>query len=279
MFPLYLHEYKITIWWSAKCGCSTIKNLCYNKILNLEKKNLHTDSYNAFDPKLLHYKNILIVRNPIFRFISSYNMFFNTFIDMHKINKDLTFKEFVELNLKYRIDGLKNNVSLNHHTTNQFSEQYINLNKYCLENNIEFKFDEVIKLESFDAVKFTKIYFNIDLKNEEILNKSIKNNNKEYVFDKTYNEIQKIKPEYNFYLNEEIIHFIKEIYKDDYKLLEEYNIFYDDIYTGNTGTTESTSNIETTGHTCNTETTGHTCYTESTANTETTGHTHVILNL
>jgi hypothetical protein len=232
MFPIYIHEYKITIWWSAKCGCSTIKDLVFNKLQKLNKNDLHKNTYAKFDPQYLNYKNILIVRDPINRFISSYNMFFKIFCNMYKINKNLTFSEFVELIFESRkkdnfTHHSKINVSFNHHLINQFSESYTDLNKYCKENNINFHFDEVIKLEDFNSIDFMKKYFDIILKKDIIKNKTLKNNNNTtFVYDKTYNEIIKIKNDYQYYLNENIIKKIKEIYKNDYEELKKYNIIY-----------------------------------------------------
>lgn len=235
MFPIYIHEHKITIWWSAKCGCTTIKNLVFNKLKKLNIANqsdLHKNTYADFDPQYLNYKNILIVRDPINRFISSYNMFFQTFCNMYKINKNLTFSEFVELIYESRkkdnfTQHSKINVSFNHHLINQFSEIYADLNKYCKEKNINFRFDEVIKLEEFNSIDFMKKYFNIILEQNTIKNKTLKNNNNStFVYNKTHNEINKINPNYQYYLNENIIKKIKEIYENDYEELKKYNIIY-----------------------------------------------------
>ena len=232
MFPLYLHDYKITLWWSAKCGCSTIKNIYKNIILQQNDTDLHNDSYFYFDEKYLHYTNILIVRNPIDRFISGYLGFFKTFVNMYQISEDLTFKEYVKLILKYRNNNnleVSHNISLNHHIVNQFDERFNDLNNYCIKNNINFKFDVIIKLEDFNQSLFLKKYFNIDSIesiDNIILNKNIKTNKQVFVIDYKYDDIIQIFPEYNFFLDNEIIGDIKEIYKDDYKNLKDYNIIY-----------------------------------------------------
>ena len=232
MLPIYLHEYKITIWWSAKCGCSTLKHLIFNIVQKKNLSDVHQNSYFSFFPECINYKNILIVRNPINRFISAYNNFFYTFVEMYNIKKNITFKEFVKINLESRkncelLQG--KNISLNHHTINQFGEVFDDLDRYCVKNNINFKFDEIIKLEDFNEVEFIKKYFNIVLDKEIILNRTERKNQNIFVFDKIKEEIDLIHPDYQYYLNDEIIKDIKEIYKDDYKWLKKYGIIYDKL--------------------------------------------------
>ena len=233
MFPIYIHEYKITIWWSAKCGCTTIKELVFNKLKKLNivnQSDLHKNTYTKFDPQYLNYKNILVVRNPLKRFISSYKDIFNDYCQMYKINKNLTFSEFVELIYEsIKKDNFTSNsrinVSFNHHLINQFLESYTNLNKYCKENNINFYFDEIIKLEEFNSIDCMKKYFHIILEQDIIKNKALKNNNTTFVYNnKIYKEINEINPDYQYYLNENIIKKIKEIYLNDYEEFKKYNI-------------------------------------------------------
>jgi hypothetical protein len=230
MFPIYLHDHKITIWWSAKCGCSTIKALIFNHLLKLKLQNLHQKSYTDFDSKYLNYKNILIIRNPINRFISSYNQWFPTYCKMYKLNKNLTFEEFIDVALKARENNLekKINVSLNHHLTNQFSEKFDDLELYIKENNINFKFDEIIKLEEFDSIEFMKNKFNITINKNIHDNKKNLNNNDfdKFIGNKNYDEIIKIKPNYKYYLNDNIINKIRKLHKKDYNELKKYNIIY-----------------------------------------------------
>lgn len=221
MFPIYLHEYKITIWWSAKCGCTTIKHIIYNIILKLDIKDIHFE-YITFKPEYLNYKNILIVRHPIDRIISC-------FINRYEVHKEYfkephNFKEFIDVlsdkNLVFP-DG--------HHTCPQFSEEFDNLKKYCDVNDINFKFDNVIKLEELNFNNFLNDYFNLNI--EENLNINFNKTNKtENYIEKSF-LIPKLKfdsiPSYKSFLNEEIIKKIKEIYKIDYENFESYKIIYD----------------------------------------------------
>jgi len=221
MYPIYIHEYKITIWWSAKCGCSTIKEIIYNKILKKNIENIHFEYLN-FNPDYLNYKNIIIVRNPIDRIISCFINKYKIYVDEH-FKKKFNFKEFIDANND-------NNIKFYdiHHTTPQFSEEYNNLYNYCNENSICFKFDKIIKLEDFNAVDFAKEYFNVDLN----INISFNKTNKSDLFVQDaylsydildLNEI----PSYKSFLNEDIIKKIKYIYKIDYENFNNYNIDYD----------------------------------------------------
>jgi len=149
---------------------------------------------------------------------------------MYKLNKNLTFEEFIDVALKARENNLekKINVSLNHHLTNQFSEKFDDLELYIKENNINFKFDEIIKLEEFDSIEFMKNKFNITINKNIHDNKKNLNNNDfdKFIGNKNYDEIIKIKPNYKYYLNDNIINKIRKLHKKDYNELKKYNIIY-----------------------------------------------------
>lgn len=220
MYPIYIHEYKITIWWSAKCGCTTVKELIYNVILKLNIKNVHY-KYEKFEPKYLGYKNILIVRNPIDRIISS---FINKY-DYHKkiyFIKNHNFEQFIDVLNNKTIDFPEK-----HHTTPQFSEEFNNLIKYCVENKINFIFDEIIKLEEFNQKKFLAENFNIAITNLDII--SNKTNKTSHFVNEAYLDCNlnfTNIPSYKSFLNEDIILKIKQIYDIDYKNFKIYNINY-----------------------------------------------------
>ena len=81
---------------------------------------------------------------------------------MYKISENITFKEYVELILESRKTNLQMNISFNHHIIDQFHEIFNDLNKYCLENNINFiEWEENMIMNSFN-IKNSNIlnYFN-----------------------------------------------------------------------------------------------------------------------
>ena len=57
---------------------------------------------------------------------------------------------------------------------------------------------------------------NIFLKKKIILNKRVKNEETEYVYDKEYEIKQKIFPDYKYFYNQELLDLVYEIYKDDF---------------------------------------------------------------
>jgi hypothetical protein len=150
MYPFYLHDYKTTIWWSAKCGCSTIKHLIYNIILKINPEDFHKDSYTDFDPKYLDYTNILIVRNPIDRIISSYVDKYAQYNERYKLdNPNMNFEEFINLlfeKCKKEDYDSKNNITYNHHNTPQFSEEFNKLREYTKKNYPNFGFTPMLML-------------------------------------------------------------------------------------------------------------------------------------
>jgi len=244
MHPIYDDVNKITIWWSAKCGCSTIKYIYYNIIKDMNIINIHFE-YNKFDSSKLHYKNILVVRNPYDRIVSTFlNKYINEYSQLNIINKlenifDLTFEKFVLL-LKEQYVTFTNNCLNKHHTTPQFSEAYNNLSKYCIENNIDFKFDKIYKLEEFDSTaqkefisyfKETSLLDNINIKynvtNNENNNEDFNKNNIYYLLK--YQELldlKDFKKNYKLFYNNSIRLLIETIYKVDFDNLKKYDIEY-----------------------------------------------------
>ena len=252
MFPIYDDVNKITIWWSAKCGCSTVKNIYYNiiKNMNIPFKNCHFE-YSKFIPEKLYYKNILITRNPYHRIVSC---FLDKYIyGDYKCNiphDNINFEDFInELYKKYIIHKYNgefdNRIIDKHHTTPQFSEIYNDLLNYCYKNNINFKFDKIYKLEEFNyenQIDFIKNFRN-DCDNDndnDILSKLnyeiIINNRNNIKDDKKiiinyslnyyllkYNElmeIQYIKKDYNLFYNNSIKTLVEQIYDIDFKILK-----------------------------------------------------------
>lgn len=227
MYVIYDDENKIAIWWSAKCGCTTIKYIYYKIIKNYEhilfEKDCNYDLeslhfvYQNFDFSKLYYKNILIVRNPYLRILSTYKeKYLSKKVDYGY--NDLNFEKFIELlydkYIIYKYNKDSQILDL-HHTTPQFSEEYNNLIDYCNLNNIQFKFDKIYKLEEFniDNQKDFISNFNNCINNIETDVKQNKSNSQDFIS----------------YYNERLKKYVYEIYKNDFDILKLYNINYDII--------------------------------------------------
>ena len=246
MYAIYDNVKSVAIWWSAKCGCSTIKNLYYNYIKAANISNVHIrDSYNC-NPELVHYKNVLTVRNPYDRIVSAFlekyvrpvsHVFLNDFLAKRPMPmKEFNFAVFIDYLYDYYINHTLQPLSTHelHHTTPQFSEAY------DLVPNL--KFQVIHQLETFDCLKFvesieypqptiqsrleiftfitnvipyTKI---ISLENAHMLNFSSLNN--DYLSKHT-------KINYASFLSPEITAKITQIYHKDLNILKnEYGIIY-----------------------------------------------------
>ena len=232
MFPFYLHDYKITIWWSAKCGCSTLKHLIYNIILKINPEDFHKDSYTNFDPKYLDYTNILIIRNPLNRIISSYVDKYAQYDKKYNLNNpNMTFEEFINTllnNFQKENHDQKFNIAYNHHNTPQFSEEFNKLREYTKKERPDFGFQYIYKLEEFNIGEFMKKHFNIDY--DKHIQWNIGKQNKKLFIENAYrieyNELKKNVPNYESFLTQEIIDKIKKIYKKDYFHLNINKIIY-----------------------------------------------------
>ena len=128
-------EKKIIFGWSAKCGCSHIKNIFWFLTTNNIPDNIHNDSsYNSLQKidDIENYTTIIIIRNPYKRIISG---FLQKYRDIEYRQRwtlpTLSFSLFVdELEKKEWIMMDK------HHFTPQTSEEFDN--KIFLSKNIKF---------------------------------------------------------------------------------------------------------------------------------------------
>jgi hypothetical protein len=125
MLFLVNNEKQIIFGWSAKCGCTHIKNLFYffetDKIIN----ELHSDKDYNFDlpENIQDYIVILFIRNPYKRLVSGFLDKYNPTVDKYykgwKNQEPLTFRNFVN-ELYYNSFKLIDK----HHFTPQLSESY-----------------------------------------------------------------------------------------------------------------------------------------------------------
>ena len=162
----YDHQKQVAIWWSPKCGCTTIKSLYFNYIRKRNIEYVHLDESDQFDDACFDYRNVLTIRNPYDRIVSFF---------LHKYVRSLT-TEYLDLlsQTNFSLENLTFETYLqrlhqsfitqpfslpeleHYHTTPQFSETYLKLSNSCKEHSIPVSFFSIHFLESFDAIKFVE---------------------------------------------------------------------------------------------------------------------------
>jgi hypothetical protein len=223
MRPFHLHKYKITIWWSAKSGCSTIKHILHRFILQ-DDHPIHKDTWDL-NKDCLHYKNIAIVRDPKTRLVASY-------LDKYKWWKEQMFDQADYCFLDF-VNKISTTSCFEHHFARQFEEAFLGVElDYMHRFHRRFRFDAVYKLEELNWSAFLKQHFNYDLIDSvPILHTTTKNKDytvanastipKPYLF----NEKQEL-PNYNCFFTTDITTKIEMLYKKDYDYLQIYGIIY-----------------------------------------------------
>ena len=217
------------VWgWSAKCGCSHIKNLILNyendvnSLLHCEKK-----FSNSLPNNIQNYDIIIVLRNPFKRLVSG-------FCDKYSPNgelrsswkgKQISFSRFVN-------DLIKNSKNYDTHfrgqTRNKFDYKIYeskSLKVFDLEN-IDYKYiEDKIRMKIPQEVKNKKIFYN-HLKFR--IQNLIKDEHIERpVYDLDIVEYIYYKVDLKYFYNKELIEKVYSFYEDDFKFAELNNINYE----------------------------------------------------
>jgi hypothetical protein len=225
MFYLVDNERKIIFGWSAKCGCSHIKNIFYflqnDKIDNV----IHTSKdWNVLPDDIENYTTIVISRNPYKRIISG-------FLDKYRIGgqfrrlwkyNTVTFSKFVS-----ELEKRDYKMIEKHHFTPQTSEKF----------NIKMLKSKCIKFYDIENIDYNYIENLYDKKiPEEVLQKKFGNERVKYgtTIDKyVYNLPMKTYANSNvnfkYFYNENLRNRILKFYKNDFAFF--YNLGIDYIHT------------------------------------------------
>ena len=221
MFFLIDHEKKIIFGWSAKCGCSHIKNIFWFLKNNNIPHDIHDSSYNKLEiDDIENYTTIIIIRNPYKRIINKYKL--NGSFRPCWTLPTLSFSLFVDELVKN-----KWNMVNKHHFTPQTTEEFDN--KIFLSKNIKFYDIENIDYEYIENLYNKKIP-------EWVINKKegherSNNINSDIVYEKNLFELHidefvDCRFDIKYLYNEEIKEKIFNFYKKDFMLFKENGFDY-----------------------------------------------------
>lgn len=225
MFFLVNKNKKIIFGWSAKCGCSHIKNIYYFLETNNINNKIHTQKdRNKLPIDIENYITIIITRNPYHRIVSG---FLNKYRPGGEFrykwpSKNITFTKFVD-------ELIKNNYNYieKHHFIPQTNEAFDK--KILLSKELK-----IYDIGNIDYEYIEKIY---DRKIPEmVINKKQGNERqnfilKDIIFDKpVYNLNIEDYIDYNIdiknFYNEDIKNKVFNFYKNDFIFFKENGIDY-----------------------------------------------------
>ena len=219
----YSKKYNYMILWSAKSGCTYLRQLFLElhkeEIQNNPKNKWHNLNSDFKIPQEIsntsEIKKIILCRNPYNRVAS---IFCNKYCGGHghsilppKIQlKKCTFREFVKELMVIKMNGKLNNTDIH------ICEQ-----TFCYNKNTY-----LLKLEEFDK-SIIDIYTKMDLhilipeiksflNKKNFKNKTSKNLETEYVYDKEYTSESTVFPDYKYFYDDELLNLVYEIYKNDF---------------------------------------------------------------
>lgn len=223
MFFLIDKKKRIIFGWSAKCGCSHVKNM-FNFLTNKSNtKRLHVGSYNKLPLDHYKYKIIIIIRNPYERIVSGFlNKYCSGKRKLHNISPNqLTFKKFVnELNK----NGLTN--IDRHHFTPQLSEAW----------NSKIKIHRIYDIKKIDYAYIEKLYKTkipqeiISFRGRHFGWHYTKNNKPcteyKYVFNLPYHKYSHTKPKTKQFYNPRLAAKVAMFYRKDFHFFKSLDFHY-----------------------------------------------------
>ena len=221
-------ERPILIGWSAKCGCTHIKNIIHYLNDN-ETDDIHITQNT--DLSLIDnidiFLIILIIRNPYERLVSGFRNIYknkngkirNKWNDNKNIK--LTFNNFVNELVTNNFETIDE-----HHFIQQTEESFnydiITNHKHLAIfdiNNIDYKFLEHVFQKDIPKEK-------IDYRGPHFYNPS-KEKIEDFVYDLCIDDICDNDIDYRYFYNEEIKNKVYEFYKNDFEFFKKYNINYE----------------------------------------------------
>ena len=217
---IILHEKKLIIFWSPKCGCSTLKTILsfYLNIYDSNKyeyihKNkelkefINIKKYNSEVYK--NYDIVMLIRNPYTRLVSG---FINKYIDLKYVNPDNcdSFQDFCNILSKYPYKINKHHFEKQ--TTDEGWQFYLELGKPKIKHVLDTS-----------QVNDLKKIINLDIDDIKLneTNKIVKDDNTN-LWSKSYNSLKEIRNyNYSSFYNDDLKKLVYNIYKDDFIFFKE----------------------------------------------------------
>lgn len=227
MFFLIDKSRKIIFGWSAKCGCTHIKNI-FNYLTNIDISTINSKkvhdicSHSKLPINFSEYLIILIIRNPYKRIVSGFLDKYNYHNYFYKKywpkNLEMTFTNFV--NQLVDNNGLNKTVE-KHHFTPQLSEEWNSL----------INPDKIYDIENIDY-NYIEILYDIKIPKEIInyrgnYNKTIKECEFKHVYDIPIHIYTDSKPSLKQFYNDELFDKVTNFYKKDLDYFKSYGFNYD----------------------------------------------------
>jgi hypothetical protein len=216
---------KIIFGWSAKCGCSHIKNIFWFLQTDNLENSIHTPKDNNELPNNIeNYITIIFIRNPYKRIISG-------FLDKYKKNgeyrylwKDsvLSFSQFVDKLINYDWETIDY-----HHFTPQTTE---NFDKKILHSKI-IKFYDIGQIdyeyiEQLYNKKIPEYILNKKQGHERLLNINVENYYNNYVYDLHIDDYIDYNIDINYFYNKDIREKVFNFYINDFIFFKENSFDY-----------------------------------------------------
>jgi hypothetical protein len=225
MYFLIDNKNKIIFGWSAKCGCSHVKNIFWFLQNDKINNSTHTkEAMNRLPEHIENYNTVIFTRNPYKRLVSGFLDKYKKFGEFrHKWNRpSITFTSFVNELIKNKWELIER-----HHFTPQTSENFDA--KMIRSKTIKFFDIENIDYEYIEQLYNKSIPDNVKNKkmgHERIfaINKSKKI--EDYVYDRELDGIVDSDINIRYFYNEELKSKVLDFYRNDFNFFNQNGIDY-----------------------------------------------------
>jgi len=215
---------KVIFGWSAKSGCSHIKQIYWFFQTNNINNRIHTTSDSSPLPNdIENYNTVIFCRNPYKRLVSG-------FLDKYKVNGEfrnwwkydvLTFAKFVD-------ELVKSNWSMIHdHHFRQQTSEFFDKNKVIKSKTVKVYDIESIDYSYLESLFNKKIPIEVLNFTGEHKREKYNINTEENVYDLDISIYYNSSVDIKYFFNEEINNKVYKFFENDFTFFKEYGINYE----------------------------------------------------